>query len=203
MELEYYKNCIIHYFISHSFVALSLLTGTEEAKKSEQIISDYAFLRNLFKNEFVFDEGEDPRKSVSDILTYFLSTNYLSKSHKLRGGYKSTKLGFDKLPIWAALAKTFLESYWIAVKSIIQYNDKMIKTENLIKKMDYIGRRYHKLGVIDHIGALSQLNFRNAITFVNQEIRGTQKNAEEDHSPALERLSQVGQKIYELSHYRA
>ena len=78
----------------------------------------------------------------------------------------------------------------------------MPKMESLIKKMDYIGRRYHKLGVIDHIGALSQLNFRNAITFVNQEIRSTQENTEEDHSPVIERLSEVGQKIYEFSHYR-
>lgn len=204
MELEYYKNSIIHFFNPYSLVAISLLTGTGEAKSSEQIISDYAFLKNLFKNEFVFEEKEDLQESVNTVIEYFLDSNFLSRSHEVNGGYTINKLGFDKLPIWAALAKTFLESYWIAVKSMSQQKTKRVKTEeDLLKKMNYLGRRFHKLGVIDHIGALSQLNFRNAIIFIDQEIRDAQKSAEEDDSLILERLSQIGQRIYELSHYRA
>ena len=37
LELEYYKNSIIHYFISHAFVAVSLLRGTRETKSNEEI----------------------------------------------------------------------------------------------------------------------------------------------------------------------
>jgi len=69
--------------------------------------------------------------------------------------------------------------------------------------MDYLGKRFHKLGLIDHIGALSQLNFRNAMTFINQEIRDAQKSNEEDDPVLFERLSQLGQRIYDLSHYGA
>jgi glycerol-3-phosphate O-acyltransferase len=133
---------------------------------------------------------------------YFLDSTFLSRS-KGNGGYKITKLGFNKLPIWAALAKTFLESYWIAVKYISQQKNKGGKREDLLKNMNYLGRRFHKLGVIDHIGALSELNFKNAINFINKDILGVQKNSEEDNSHALERLSQLGQRLYELSHYRA
>jgi glycerol-3-phosphate O-acyltransferase len=204
MELEYYKNSIIHFFNPHSLVAISLLTGTEEVKDHEQIISDYAFLKNLLKNEFVFEEKEDLRESVDTVIKYFLGSNYVSLSHEVNGGYIITKLGFDKLLIWAALSKTFLESYWIAVKSMIQQKNRNLKTEeDLLKKMDYLGRQFHKRGVIDHIGALSQLNYKNAVSFINQEIRDVQKNAEGDDSLILERLSQIGQKIYELSHYGA
>ncbi|MBW2309640.1 MAG: 1-acyl-sn-glycerol-3-phosphate acyltransferase [Deltaproteobacteria bacterium] len=204
MELEYHKNSIIHFFNPHSLVAVSLLTGLKETKGSEQIVSDYAFLKNLFKNEFVFDEKEDLQESVNKSIEYFLDSNFLSRSHEVNGGYTITKLGFDKLPIWATLAKTFLESYWIAVKSMSQQKTKRVKTEEeVLKKMDYLGKRFHKLGVIDHIGALSQLNFRNAISFIDQEIRDAQKNADEDDSLILERLSQIGQRIYELSHYGA
>ena len=203
MELEYYKNSIIHFFIPHSFVAISLLTGTEEVKNLEQIINDYAFLKNLFKNEFVLDEKKDLREEVNTKIDFFLDSNFLSKSHEVNGAYAITKLGFDTLPIWAALAKTLLESYWIAVKSISQQKYKRAKTETLLKKMDYLGRRFQKLGIIDHIGALSQPNFKNAISFINQEIRDAQKNAEEDYSLVLETLSDLEQRIYELSHYRA
>jgi len=202
IELEYYKNSIIHFFIPHSLVAISLLTGTEEVKELDSIISDYAFLKNLFKHEFVFDDEEDLQEKVISLTGYFLDSTFLSRS-KGNGGYKITKLGFNKLPIWAALSKTFLESYWIAVKSISQQKNKGGKREDLLKNMNYLGRRFHKLGVIDHIGALSELNFKNAINFINKDILGVQKSSEEDNSHALERLSQLGQRLYELSHYRA
>ena len=54
IQLEYYKNSIIHFFIPHSFVAISLLTGAEEEKDLKSIISDYAFFFFFFKNDFVF-----------------------------------------------------------------------------------------------------------------------------------------------------
>jgi glycerol-3-phosphate O-acyltransferase len=204
MELEYYKNSIIHFLNPHSLVAVSLLAGTEEVKDHEQIVSDYAFLKNLFKNEFFFDEKQDLQESVNTAIHYFLDSNFLTRSHESDGGYTITKLGFDKLPIWAALTKTFLESYWIAVKSISQQKNVMMKTEeDLLKKMDYLGKRFHKLGVIDHIGALSRLTFRNAVTFINQEIRDVQKSDEEDDPLVLERLAELGQRIYDLSHYGA
>jgi glycerol-3-phosphate O-acyltransferase len=203
MELEYYKNTIIHFFNPHSLVAISLLTGTEEVKDHEQIISDYAFLRNLFKNEFVFGEKEDPAERVYTSIAFFLESNFLTGAHRSREGYIITKLGFDRLPIWAALAKTFLESYWIAVKSMSQQKNRGMKTpEDLLKKMDYLGRLFHKQGVIDHIGALSQVTFRNAMGFIEKEIRDIQKTAEDD-SLIQERLFQIGQRIYELSHYGA
>jgi glycerol-3-phosphate O-acyltransferase len=202
MALEYYKNNIIHFFNPHSLVAVSLLAGTEEIKDHEQIVSDFAFLRNLFKNEFIFNEKQDIQESSHTAINYFLDSNYLTKAYQSNGGYTITKLGFDKLPIWAALAKTFLESYWIAVKSISQQKDAMTKTEDdLLKKMDYLGKRFHKLGVIDHIGALSQLTFKNAMTFINQEIRDVKKSDEGDDTLFLERISQIEQKIYDLSHY--
>jgi glycerol-3-phosphate O-acyltransferase len=202
VELEYYKNSIIHFFVPHAFVAVSILTGTEEAKELDSIIADYAFLRDLFKNEFVFDEKEDLRETVSSVIEYFLDSGFLTASES-NGAYKITKLGFDKLPIWSALAKTFLESYWIAVKSIGQQRAKGEKRGDALKNMDYLGKQFHKLGLIDHIGALSRINYRNAMGFINETILNLPENSEEEGSHALERLSQLGQKLYELSHYRS
>jgi glycerol-3-phosphate O-acyltransferase len=202
VELEYYKNSIIHFFVPHAFVAVSILTGTEEAKELDSIIADYAFLRDLFKNEFVFDEKENLRETVSSVIEYFLDSGFLTASES-NGAYKITKLGFDKLPIWSALAKTFLESYWIAVKSIGQQRAKGEKRGDALKNMDYLGKQFHKLGLIDHIGALSRINYRNAMGFINETILNLPENSEEEGSHALERLSQLGQKLYELSHYRS
>ena len=202
IKLEYYKNSIIHFFIPHSFVAISLLTGAEEEKNLKSIISDYAFLKNLFKNEFFIDEKEDLQKKVSSLIEYFLDSNFLSQSNGDEG-YQITKLGFNKLPIWAALAKTFLESYWIAAKSMSQQKNKDGKIEDLLKNMNYLGKQFHKLGVIDHIGALSELNFKNAISLFNSDILNLKVDSKEDSPHDFERLPQLSQRLYKLSHYRS
>jgi glycerol-3-phosphate O-acyltransferase len=202
LELEYHKNTIIHFFIPHSFVATSLLTGPEEVRRLESIVSDYSFLMHLFKHEFVFDGNEDLREKVTGILKYFLDSAFVTRSEHNQG-YKITKLGFDKLPIWASLSKTFLESYWIAIKSMTHDKNKGWKREDLLKNMNYLGRRFHKLGVIDHIGALSQLNFRNALGFINEDVVSFKELTGSDRVQAIEKLSQLGQRLYELSHYGA
>ncbi len=69
--------------------------------------------------------------------------------------------------------------------------------------MDYLGNRFHKLGIIDHVGALSRLNYKNAMTFIDENISNVSGNSEEAHSLAPERLSQLGQRLYELFNYRS
>ena len=137
---------------------------------------------------------------VSLAIDYFLETGFLSKAG-VNGGYKITKSGFDKLPIWAALAKTFLESYWIAVRSMIQQKNKKAKKEDFLKQMSYLGRRYHKLGIVDHIGSLSRLNFTNAIAYIDKEIMKSLAGTLRDQRLSRERLSKFGQRLYELSRY--
>ena len=201
LELEYHKNSIIHFFIPHSFVAISLLSGSEEAKKPESIIADYAFLKNLFKNEFIFDDNEGIQEKVISAIECFHDFAFLFQSEE-NGGYKITKLGFDKLPIWAALAKTFLESYWVAVKSISQHRVEDTKREYSLKNMTYLAKRFHRLGIIDHIGAISQLNFQNALSFIHGDVLGAGDISKKDRSGAFKRLAKLGQRLYELSHYR-
>jgi len=202
LELEYYKNSIIHFFVPHALVAISLLTGTEEVKEPDSIVSDYAFLRDLFKKEFVFTEEDDLQEEVSSLIEYFLVSKFLTPSERTVG-YKITKLGFDRLPIWAALAKTFLESYWIAARSIGQRKGKGDKKRDDLKHMDFMGKRFHKLGLIDHIGALSRINYSNATGFINEYILNLSEDSVEHTSSATEKLSQLGQRLYELSHYRS
>ena len=69
--------------------------------------------------------------------------------------------------------------------------------------MDFLGKRFHKLGLIDHIGALSRINYKNAMDFINECILNLPEDEEKDPSSATEKLSHLGQRLYELSHYRS
>ena len=197
-ELEYYKNSIIHYFILHSFVAISLLRGTKDAKFDEAILADYGFLRNLFRNEFVYDEGKNIREEIDKVMTYFIDVFYIVRSGS--GEYKLSRLGYNELPAWAAFSKTFLESYWLTGKSYLHLGtDK--KRGELLKHMTHMGLRYNKLGVIDHIEGISHVSFENAIRFIREDILEPKETPEGDSLDAKERLSQFSQRLYDLSHY--
>ncbi|MBN2122700.1 MAG: 1-acyl-sn-glycerol-3-phosphate acyltransferase [Deltaproteobacteria bacterium] len=198
-ELEYYKNSIIHFFIPHALVAVSLLGGTEEEKDIRTILGDYTFLKDLFKHEFVFDKTEDLEQRVVSLLEYFLDAAFLV--HSRRGdGLRVTKLGHDRLSVWAGLAKTFLESYWIAATAMAQQPRKT-KREELLRAMDALGRKFHRLGLIDHIGAISRLNFVNALSILNEEALGGERAAPNGESGSPDRLASITQRLYDLSHY--
>ena len=199
VELEYYKNSIIHFFILHAFVASSLMAGQEELKRMDSIKTDCIFLKNLFKNEFVFDE-EDFEQKVESAVAFFLNAGFLSRGAE-DGGYKVTRLGFEKLTIWAALTQTYLESYWIACKAVTQRRDLDGKTEELLKQMNYLGKRFYKLGIVEHIGALSRLNYINALEFIRKDILRSRSDSQEEEADISDRLSQLAQRVYELSRF--
>ncbi|MCP4681667.1 MAG: hypothetical protein GY864_04990 [Desulfobacterales bacterium] len=201
-ELEYYKNSIIHCFISHAFVAASLLQGTEEVRNKEDILDDYKFMKTAFNNEFIYDEDKEIREIINEVISYFLDSSFITQNDA-NGGYTITRLGFDKLPIWAGLAKTFLESYWIATQSVIQMENKTTKKGSLLKNMNNLGLRFHKQGLIEHLEAVSQLNFENAFKFMRADNLLDREETDVDHSQVQDRLHQLSQRLYDLSHYRA
>jgi len=197
VQLEYYKNSIIHFMIGHAFLAISLLTGREDERDEDSLTSDYAFLEDLFRNEFVFDQSKDPRSKVLEAMDFFLEEGYVSRSGQ-GSGYRITKPGYEKLPIWAALAKTFVESYWIAVRSAGSKKAEGSNPEEGLKHAMILGRRLYKSGAVDHVGALSPLNFQNAFAVIHKQLHGRATGAE---SEAPERLAKLGQKLYAMAHY--
>ncbi len=201
-ELEYYKNSIIHCFISHAFVAASLLQGTEEVKGKEDILDDYKFMKKTFKNEFIYNEEKEIGEIINEVISYFLVSSFITQNDT-NGGYTITRLGFDKLPIWAGLAKTFLESYWIATQSVIQMENKTIKKGNLLKNMSHMGLRFHKQGILEHLEAVSQLNFENALKFMRTDNLLGREEIGMDQAQVQDRLHQLSQRLYALSQYRA
>ncbi|MBW1722076.1 MAG: 1-acyl-sn-glycerol-3-phosphate acyltransferase [Deltaproteobacteria bacterium] len=198
LELEYYKNSIIHFFISHALVALSLLKGAGEADL-ETIISDSDFLKELFRQEFIFEKSGDSRKEILTILQDFQDLHLVDPAGS---GFRVTKLGVEKLGIWASLAKTFVESYWIVAKTL---NDNPgAKRGELLKTISNAARRYYKLRVIEHIGALSSVTFKNAFTVIRQDssrIASHPQEASEEGSS--DPLSVLERRLYTFSHYKS
>jgi hypothetical protein len=54
---------------------------------------------------------------------------------------------------------------------------------------------------VDHIGALSRLNFANALGVITREMSKEGSGSELNRSAAVERLSELAHRIYELSRH--
>ncbi|MGD9158601.1 MAG: 1-acyl-sn-glycerol-3-phosphate acyltransferase [Desulfobacteraceae bacterium] len=199
LELEYYKNSIIHFFIDYSFAATALLTQPEEENNLEMTASVLNFLRKTFCSEFLFSEEEGVENKTASIIRYFLEEGFLKKIPET-GGFTITKPGFDKLPAWAALAKTFIESYWIAANVIMQSRDENLKGDNLLKQIISMGRKYYKSGVITHISSISRINFKNAVTHISRNILPAGNEKEGSKEPDYDNLSEFIKTLHSLSH---
>jgi len=200
IELEYYKNSILHFFIIPALVATALLGGKEEVCTLEVIKKECLFLKHVFRNEFVFDEQNEFLEEIEKTVAGFLHAGLLLRS-EAREEYRISKMGFERLPMWAALAKTFIESYWIATKAIGYEKEFRGKSDALLKQADYLGKRFYKMGMVEHIGALSRLNFSNAFDIIYKDTWKPRFESENDRAKSLEKLSELSSRLYELSHF--
>ena len=201
-ELEYYKNSIIHNFIRHSFLAVALLAGTEETKPFETLMEDFRFLKQLFSHEFIFERDETGTAAeVDNLLEDFLKSGLVEKTAG-SNGYRITRRGFEQFPFWAGFAKTFLESYWIAARSMALEENSGKGIPALLKNMRYLGLRYHKMGLIDHREAISQITFKNAIRFWKEKIKNTDISPDAGGS-VRDPLLRMARRLYDMSHCRS
>ncbi len=201
MELEFYKNSIIHFFIRHAFLALSLLKGSENVKNDLDIAEDYSFLKRLFRYEFIYESSTMAQREIDDTVAYFLELLLIERDEGGQG-YVLTRSGFEELPQWAAFILPFLESYWIATRHIVGDKGKTVwKRGDELKSMVSMGQRFQKMGIIDHIEAVSQPNFKNAMRFIKEEGFPISEKQKEESPEGLERLAALSQTLYDLIRY--
>ena len=203
-ELEYYKNTIIHTLISYAFVSTSLLTEKEEVIPMETINDDYDFLKYLFKYEFVYNNDNNSQDEISNVLDFFRDASFVTTiKEDTITGIRVTRKGFENLPTWAALTKTFLESYWIAANTLVHpvKEGKKIKDSDLLKEMSRQGHRYLEMGIINHAEAISYLSFRNATRFIHRDLLHVRTRTGEKTFDPFDVLHSFIQRLYDLSHF--
>ncbi len=175
LDLEYYKNSIMHFFIDYSLAAISILSQSDEDANPETALSVFNFLSNTFANEFLFDSAVKSVERFNSITASFIEKGFITDIPET-GRVRVTRAGFDRLPSISALAKTFIESYWVTANVMMKERDVKISGDNLLKEIISTGKKYYNSGVIDHIGSVSRVNFQNAISYIHKNILPAEKN---------------------------
>jgi glycerol-3-phosphate O-acyltransferase len=167
LNLEYYKNNILHFFIPLCFVATSMVNCNDDVMSLSRIMGDYKFLKRLLWNEFIFDERKDDVDEVNDVLAYLHSRKLIVPTERDGQVWIEVKgKGRTKLKPFASLIKNYLESCWIIMRSCL-YLKKTPHTErDWLKKIRSLGDRMYRKGEVLRAEALSQSNYVNVIRFL-------------------------------------
>jgi glycerol-3-phosphate O-acyltransferase len=166
--LEYYKNNILHYFLPAAMVSLAILAGQGFEFKREQILEDYGFLQDFFRNEFIFNDA-DPESQVNQTLDYFASRGVVINLDPQEASYTLSASGLKELAYFANLLFNYLESYWIVFRSIKYLQKKPRSEKEFLKRIQSIGAKLQKMGEVERTEALSEATFQNALKIFGEK----------------------------------
>ncbi|MBM4275081.1 MAG: hypothetical protein FJ134_11560 [Deltaproteobacteria bacterium] len=166
--LDYYKNNILHFFLPASLVSLAILSGQGFEFQRDDILADFIFLSDFFKNEFIF-EDLDPEIQVSQTLDYFTDRGVLINIDRQDARYTLSASGLKELAYFSNLLYNYLESYWIVFRSIKYLQKKPRSEKEFLKRIYSIGAKLHKLGEVERSEALSEATFQNALKLFGEK----------------------------------
>lgn len=196
LNLEYYKNNILHFFLPICFVATSMVKNHEDVIALAKIMGDYKFLKWLLWNEFIFDETRDDVEEVHDVLAYLCERSMIVTAEREGDVWVEIKSrGGAKLKSFAGLIHNYLESCWIVIRSLVYLKKKPLTQKEWLARIRPLGDRMFRKGEILRAEALSQANYQNAIKFL--------EDAELIISQAREEKGGKREVLYSLTDNRA
>jgi glycerol-3-phosphate O-acyltransferase len=197
LNLEYYKNNILHFFVPISFVAASLLSSHEDMIPLNRIVKDFQFLKRLFWQEFIFDDLRDDLDEVNDVLSYLNSRGMIAAlEHDGQALVEVKGKGKTNLMPFAGLISNYMESYWVVIRGCMYLRKDAMLEKDWMRKIQQLGAKMYKKGEIRRAEAMSQSNYQSAMQFL--------QDADIVHvSEASERGDKKEAKIFALAGNRA
>lgn len=188
LNLEYYKNNILHYFIPFSFVATSILATTEDMIPVNRIHNDFMFFKRLFRNEFIFDDKKDSLQELKEILSYFHEQGMIDIFERDEKHWIEVRgLGRTKLLPFSGLVQNYTESYWVAIRGCYHLKKRPKVEKEWLKNLRGLGERMYRKGEIRRAEALSQSNYQSAIKYLHDVNIITVKEVQEKGEKRLTR----------------
>ncbi len=192
-NLEYYKNNCIAFFVTPAFTALAILLRDAFQFDARDLLDDYAFFQDLFKNEFAYDTNHPPEHHIRQAIAMFEEDAVLMPHPSMPDTYNLTSLGFRKLKLVALFMAAFFESYRITLAYFKSTPRKKVAAKDRLKKVESLGNRMYKNEAVERKEALSKVTYKNAVDyFLSRGIAGSEDIDEiEAYEERIQRALQV------------
>ncbi len=189
LQLEYYKNNCIAYFVPAALTALAILEIDAFQFSAADLHDRYRCLKNLFKYEFAYDVQRPSEFFVRKMLKSFIDDAILMPHQSLPDTYQITSSGLRKLKLLARFLKTYFESYLVTLHFFKQTARAKARAKDHLKKIQSIGNTMLKNQEIELSESLSRINFQNGINFLaSHGVKGSEDiEAIEQHEQTIRR----------------
>ncbi|MCX5827484.1 MAG: 1-acyl-sn-glycerol-3-phosphate acyltransferase, partial [Deltaproteobacteria bacterium] len=171
LNLEYYKNNILHFFLPLSFVATSMLAHPEDDIPLGLILDDYRFLKRLFWNEFIFDQEREDGEDVNGALSYLHNRGMIAVERRGENGdacFEVKGRGRTNLRPFAGLIENYIQSYWIVIRACAYLRKGPKSEREWLKNIHKLGSKMFRKGEVCRAEALSQANYQNAMVALQE-----------------------------------
>jgi glycerol-3-phosphate O-acyltransferase len=174
LNLEYYKNNCIGFFIPAAYTAMAILEKDSFRFSAAEILANYEFWQDFFKLEFAFDVENRPEFNIRKSIKAFIDNAVVVPHKTLPDTYDITPAALRKLKLFALFLKTYCESYWIALSYFKRTPYNSVKSKDRLKKIAARGNRMYKRKEVDRKEALSKVSYQNAVEFfASKGIKGS------------------------------
>ncbi|CAB1080802.1 Glycerol-3-phosphate acyltransferase (EC [Olavius algarvensis Delta 1 endosymbiont] len=174
LNLEYYKNNCIAFFIPAAYTAMAILEMDAFRFSASDLHAGYEFWQDFFKYEFAYDVENRPEFNVRKSIKIFIDNAVVVPHKTLPDTYDITPAALRTLNIFSLFLKTYLESYWIVLSYYKRNPRSSAKPKDRLKKIAARGNRMFKRKEIDRKEALSKVSYQNAVEFFTSKgIKGS------------------------------
>ena len=175
LQLEYYKNNCIAYFVPAALTAAAILEMDAFQFSAPELHNRYRFLQDFFKYEFAYDNSKSAEHLVRKSLKAFIDDAILMPHATMPDTYQITSAGLRKLRLFAGFLKTYFESYWVVLQYFKQAERNAHNPKERMKKIQSLGKTMLKNQEIELPESTSKINFDNGISFfTTHQVKGLQ-----------------------------
>ena len=162
IELEYYHNNVIHFFVPRALIAASVLVSGDRSISIERLSERVRQLSRLFKHEFMFRADIRYEQAFEETLTTMLKAGEVRREGD-RIHPPLDEAMQAQLERYAGLLRSFFESYLLALRGAAELLEGSMPQKEWTKRTLALGRQMYLAGEIERRESLSKERLRIAL----------------------------------------
>lgn len=168
LALDYYRNNLLHYFVTAAITATALESFTVEAVPIEALSERIRDLSQLFKHEFLFRSQRHFEQELQQALADLADQGMLRREE---GFVVKTEPEDAPRNTFRAVLEHFLEAYWLTARGLTLLRDGELGERELLAKILQLGDRLYVRGELQYHESLSREIVKNALkAFADRDL---------------------------------
>ncbi len=174
LELAYYRNHLVHLFVSEAVIAVALQAfqwrrSSDSGVKLDALLKEVRFLSLVLKLEFIYKPSPDIQDNFDETLASMERRGVLSVDHETNRVEAQSGEGRRMLVFLRHLFWPFVDSYWTASLALFAVQKEgFIEEKSFIRRMQDMTEALYHEGYLRYSDAVSMDTLKNAISLFEE-----------------------------------